>query len=242
MASRTTRTVFNSIRGASLSGRIVDQVIEALFARKLDPGQFLGTEAQLCKMFQTSRVPIREALGRLEALGAVTIKSGAGGGVSIASGEPDQFATALAVQFTLMRVAPGELFDARIAIECRGAELAAQNITDEEISQLRALLKEIVAGHIGRAATERILRFHSLIVEASRSRPLMTLMHGLEHVLLNLYNEMHPDQTVTPQHGYSSLTRILDALVARDPQASYTAMRSHLLFQREQVLARMGAG
>jgi GntR family transcriptional repressor for pyruvate dehydrogenase complex len=240
MASRTTRTVFNSIRGHSLSGRIVDQVIEALFARKLDPGQFLGTEAQLVKMFQTSRVPIREALGRLEALGAVTIKSGAGGGVSIATGEPDQFATALAVQFMLMRVAPSELFDARIAIECRGAELAAENITDEEIEQLRTLLKEIVEGHVGRAATERILRFHGLIVEASRSRTLMTLMHGLEHVLLNLYIEMHPEQTGTPQHGYSSLTRILDSLAARDSEASYAAMRSHLLFQRQQVMVKMG--
>jgi GntR family transcriptional repressor for pyruvate dehydrogenase complex len=243
MASRTRRTarnVFNSIRGHSLSGRIVDQVIEALFARKLDPGQFLGTEAQLVKMFETSRVPIREALGRLEALGAVTIKSGAGGGVSIAAGEPDQFATALAVQFTLMRVAPSELFDARIAIECRGAELAAEHITREEIAQLQALLKEIVEGHIGRAATERILRFHSLIVEASRSRTLMTLMHGLEHVLLNLYIEMHPEQTVAPAHGYSSLTRILDSLIDHDPRASYEAMHSHLLFQRQQAMTKMG--
>ena len=41
----------------SLSSGIVDQVLEALFAGKLKPGAFLGTEVQLSEIFQTSRVP-----------------------------------------------------------------------------------------------------------------------------------------------------------------------------------------
>lgn len=240
MNTRNSPSVFSSIRGQSLSGRIVDEVIEALFARKLDAGQFLGTEAQLAETFRTSRVPIREALGRLEALGVVTIKSGAGGGVFMASGEPDRFATALAVQLMLVRVTSGELFDARIAIECRGAELAAENITDEEIENLEALLKEITASPVGRAATERILRFHSLIVEASRSRVLIALMHALEHILLNLYLEIHPEQTANVEHGYNNLRKILTSLIARDPESAHAAMRTHLLFQRKRVTEKTG--
>jgi DNA-binding FadR family transcriptional regulator len=241
MVAKKSQNVFNSIRGQSLSSRIVEQVLDALFSRKFDAGQFLGTEAQLAETFQTSRVPIREALGRLEALGVVTIKPGAGGGISIAAGEPDQFATALAVQFMLVGVTPEELFDARIAIECRGVELAAENITPEEIANLETLLDDIVSVPVGRRATERILRFHSSIVEASRSRTLIALMHALEHILLNLYFEMHPDQGDAAPHGYSNLRKILDCLIAHDSEKAHNVMRAHLLAQRAQVVAKLGS-
>lgn len=233
------RTVFNAVKGTSLSSRIVNQVIEAIFSRKLEPGQFLGTEAHLGETFQTSRVPIREALGRLEALGAVRIKTGAGGGVLVAEGAPDKFATALAVQLMLVRVTPGELFDARIAIECRGVELAAEHITDEELATLQAMLDEISKGKTGRLAVERILRFHGAIVEASRSRTLITLMNGLEHSLLNLYLEASPDQAGAAPRGYNNLQAILDHLRARDSEQAFAVMRMHLLRQRGQVANRL---
>jgi DNA-binding FadR family transcriptional regulator len=233
------RTVFSAVKGQSLSSRIVNQVIEAVFSRKLEPGQFLGTEAQLAETFQTSRVPIREALGRLEALGAVRIKTGAGGGVLVAEGAPDKFAIALAVQLMLVRVTPGELFDARIAIECRGVELAAEQITDEEVAALQALLDEISKGKTGRLAVERILRFHAMIVEASRSRTLITLMHGLEHSLLNLYLEASPEHAGAAPRGYNNLQAILDHLRMRDAEQAFAVMRMHLLRQRARVVDQL---
>ncbi|HWW64702.1 MAG TPA: FCD domain-containing protein [Sphingomonadaceae bacterium] len=231
--------IFQSVRGQSLSTRIVDQVIEALFAKKLLPGQFFGTEAQLAEMFQTSRVPIREALGRLEALGVVTIKTGAGGGATIAEGELDQFSIALAVQFMLVRVTAGELFDARIAIECRAAELAAEAASDEELVELRRTYDEISLGRKGRAAALRILGFHRSIVNASRSRTLMALMHALEYAMLSLYVEAWPREEGHVPHGYHALGRIMDRLEARDAEGAFQAMRTHLIARRKSVLDRL---
>jgi DNA-binding FadR family transcriptional regulator len=245
MMSPKGRSVFQSVRSQSLSARIVGQVIEALFSKRLKPGEFFGTEAQLAEMFNTSRVPIREALGRLKALGVVNIKTGAGGGATIAEGDPDQFATALAVQFMLIGVTPGELFDARIAIECRGAELAAQNITPEELVELHRLLEQIAQGRGGRTAVQRILQFHRGIVDASRSRTLITLMHGLEQAILNLYLEAWPDYTGVANQRYSGLTEILERLDARDSEGAFHAMRAHLIGRRESTIERLrehGAG
>src|SRR6478736_6489287 len=234
--SRGESGMFHSLRGQSVAARIVDQVVGALFSRQLRPGQFFGTEAQLAKMFQLSRVPIREALGRLEALGVVNIKTGAGGGATIAEGEPDQFATALAVQFTLVGVTAGEMFDARIAIECRAAELAATNMTDDELAELRRNYEEIATGRSGRAAALRILGLHRAIVEGSRSRTLITLMHGLEHVMLNLYVEAWPRADGHLPHGYDALGKIVERLEARDAEGALQAMRSHLVARRRSVL------
>jgi DNA-binding FadR family transcriptional regulator len=233
------RSVFSSIRTQSLASRIVNQVIEALFAGQFEPGQFLGTEAQLTETFQTSRVPIREALGRLEALGVVTIKTGAGGGATIAEGQPDQFATALAVQFMLIRVNPEEIFDARIGIECRAAELAAEHVTDDEIVELRHLLDRVTAPNLSRrASVERILAFHRAIVEASRARTLITLMHALEHALLNLFTAIEPDTTPDTLR-YDSLKGILERIAARDGDGAFMAMRVHLMNRRQSMLYRL---
>lgn len=235
----TSRSVFSSIRTQSLASRIVNQVIEALFAGQLEPGQFLGTEAQLTETFQTSRVPIREALGRLEALGVVTIKTGAGGGATIAEGQPDQFATALAVQFMLVQVSPEEIFDARIGIECRAAELAAERISDEQIEELRALLAKVTAPNVSRrASVERILAFHGAIVEASGSRTLVTLMHALEHALLNLFNAVEPDATPA-ELRYESLSNILERIAAHDGEGAFLAMRQHLMNRRASMIYRL---
>jgi DNA-binding FadR family transcriptional regulator len=235
----SSRSVFSSVRTESLASRIVRQVTEALFSGQLEPGQFLGTEAQLTETFKTSRVPIREALGRLEALGVVTIKTGAGGGATIAEGQPDQLATALAVQFMLIQVSPEEIFDARIGIECRAAELAAEHITDEEVEELRRLLARVTAPNLSRrASVERILAFHSAIVEASRSRTLIALMHALEHALLNLFNAIEPD-TSPATLRYDALSEILERIAARDGEGAFAAMRKHLMNRRQSMLYRL---
>lgn len=231
-------SVFNSIRTQSLATRIVDQVIDALFSGQLEPGEFLGTEAQLTQMFNTSRVPIREALGRLEALGVVAIKTGAGGGATIAKGRPDQFAIALAVQFMLVQVTPEEVFDARIGIECRAAELAAELATDEEILELRRVLGAVKAPNLSRrVSVERILDFHVAIVGASRSRTLITLMHALEHALLNLFNAT--DSDASNDMRYDGLNAIVERIEAHDSAGAFMAMRTHLLNRRESMLYRL---
>jgi GntR family transcriptional regulator, transcriptional repressor for pyruvate dehydrogenase complex len=232
------RPLFSSVKTQSLASRIVDQVIEALFAGKFKANQFLGTEAQLTETFKTSRVPIREALGRLEALGVVTIKTGSGGGATIADGNPDQFATALAVQLMLVQVSPEEIFDARLGIECRAAELAAELITDEELVALRALLQAVmVPGLSRRVSVERILAFHRGIVAASRSRTLITMLHALQHALLNLFTAIDSDPV--DYRRYESLHAILGRLEAHDPEGAFNAMRVHLMNRRQSMLYRL---
>src|SRR6476659_5832256 len=87
-----------AFRGPTLSARIVTQVREALFAREMRPGGFLGTEKDLAERFGVSRIVARDALGRLEALGTVEIRVGAGGGARFAQGNPRPSAEGLAVR------------------------------------------------------------------------------------------------------------------------------------------------
>src|ERR1700719_3384272 len=139
--SSTTRIMLAG-RSSSLSAQVVAEVRDALFAKRLRPGDFLGTEKDLAARFNASRIVARDALRTLEALGIVEIRMGKGGGARIARGNPRVFAEALAVQLALTRVSPGEVLDARRAVECMAAELAAEHATPADHERLRRLLTD----------------------------------------------------------------------------------------------------
>ena len=138
---------------------------DALFAKELRPGDFLGTEKDLAERFGVSRIVARDALRTLEAQGIVDIKVGSGGGARIAQGNARLFAEALAVQLDLAGVTAAEIMDAQRAIECLAAELAAINATAEDHARLRELLADAerkiddVAGVHAARATNSISRW-----------------------------------------------------------------------------------
>src|ERR1700752_2700996 len=138
----TPAPIFIGGHSASLSGQIVAQVRDALFAKKLKPGDFLGTEKEIAARFGVSRIVARDALRTLQALGIADIRMGRGGGARVAKGNPQLFAEALAVQLQLTGVGAGEVLDAQRAVESLAAELAAENATAGDHARLRQLLAD----------------------------------------------------------------------------------------------------
>src|SRR5690348_7703308 len=141
-ASSAGRRLPGARGGATLASRIVAEVRERLFDRRLRAGDFLGTEKDLAARHGVSRIVARDALRTLEAMGIVEIKVGAGGGARIARGNARLFAEALAVQLDLAGVTTAEIMDAQRAIESLAAELAAEHADAGDLARLRALLAD----------------------------------------------------------------------------------------------------
>ena len=191
------------LRSATMSTQIVAQVREALFAKELRPGDFLGTEKDLAERFAVSRIVARDALRTLDAQGVVEIKVGSGGGARIARGNARLFAEALAVQLDLAGVSVGEIMEAQRAIECLAAELAAANSTAEDHARLRSLIAEAESRIDEVSAFTRSSReFHLAVAEASHNRVLVVQLVSLQHVSWPAHNP-----TLTP----SVARRVLDA-------------------------------
>src|SRR5438477_6382133 len=160
-------------RSASLSSQIIGDVRDALFAKKLKPGDVLGTEKELAARYGVSRIVARDALRTLEALGVVQIRPGSGGGARISAGNPQRFAEALAVQLELAEIDVEEILVAQHAIECLAAELAAQHATASDLSRLKSLIEEAEAAldDVERF-TRSSLAFHLAVADASKNRVL----------------------------------------------------------------------
>ena len=170
-------------RSASLSSQIIGDVRDALFAKKLTPGDSIGTENEIAARYGVSRIVARDALRTLEALGIAEIRMGKGGGARVARGNPRLFAEALAVQLDLAGVTAAEIMDAQRAIECLAAELAAENATDADIARLRDIIAESEASLNDAARTTELgAAFHLAVAEASHNRVLVVQLISLQHV------------------------------------------------------------
>src|SRR5499427_6573079 len=234
-ASRTHVTICAG-RSSSLSAQIVTWVRDALFAKKLKPGDFLGTEKDLAARFGTSRIVARDALRTLEALGIVEIRMGKGGGARIAQGNPRLFAEALAVQLDLTGVSAAEIMDAQRAIETLGAELAAEHATTADIAKLRHLLRDAEAAIGDLDDFTRLSRdFHLAVAEASHNRVLVVQLISLEHVSWPRRNV-----TATPKlaaHILDVHTKLADLIEMRDAAGARALMDDHVKMIRARRVA-----
>ena len=223
-------------RGSSLSNRIIAEVREALFEKRLKPGDFLDTEKELAAKYGVSRIVARDALRTLEALGIVEIRMGKGGGARIAHGNPRLFAEALAVQIDLTGVSAAEIMDAQRAIETLGAELAAENATAADVAKLRALLRQAEAAIGDLDAFTKLSRdFHLAVAEASHNRVLVVQLISLEHV-------SWPSRNVTATaklaaHILDIHTKLADLIELRDAAAARALMDDHVKMIRARRVA-----
>ena len=167
----------------TVSSRIIEDVRTTLFEGGLRPGDFLGSEKDLAERYGVSRVSVRDALRALEVLGIVVIRSGAGGGATIASGTLDRYADALAVHFTLTGVDETEIRDAQRSIEEIGAELAAARATREDLARLERLIDQAAAARDdARAFSQLSVEFHLAVADAASNRALGAQLKALRYV------------------------------------------------------------
>jgi GntR family transcriptional repressor for pyruvate dehydrogenase complex len=223
-------------RAGSLSAQIVADFRDALFERRLKPGDVLGTEKALAARYGTSRIVARDALRTLEALGIAEIRMGKGGGARVARGNPRLFAEALAVQLDLAGVSAGEILDAQRAVECMAAELAAEKSTRADHARLKRLLAEAERVIGDRTAYTRACReFHLAVAEASHNRVLVVQFLSLQHVSWPAHN-----RTLTPKVAQRVLAvhRELAALIEmRDAAGARRLMDDHVRMIRARRVA-----
>ena len=231
---------FQAGRPGSLSANIVADVRDALFAKQLKPGDFLGTESDLAARFGVSRMAARDALRTLQALGVVDIRMGKGGGARVARGNPSLFAEALAVQLELSGVSAAEIVDAQRAIESLAAELAAEHATAAENARLAALLAEAEGNLKDVGAFTRSCRdFHLAVARASHNRVLVVQLTSLQHVPWPREN-----RTLTPRVARHILEvhRELAALIEmRDAAGARRLMDEHVKMIRARRSAERDA-
>lgn len=196
-----------------------DMLQDMILDLRLAPGAFLN-EQSLADELGLGRMPVREALARLAKDRFVTILPRRG---------------IVVTPLTLDDVL--DMFEAREAIECGVAYIAATRATEQDLITLRQLVSTVDRTRTT-SDPEQFLKddyaVHSFLVHMIRN-PLLQdaadrlLMHSLR--FWRLYWKNRPART----ESMLSHSSLLTALESHDPVEAERAMREHLQSSRQLV-------
>lgn len=198
-------------------------ILEAIEAGVYKPGDRL-VESELAERLGVSRTPVREALQRLE---TQSMLSRDGRSLMVASLDHNQLA---------------ELYAVRTELEGLAARLAARHATDEEIRVMRSMVEDdrALLGGDPRQLSRANKRFHKQIHLASHNRFLVQQLDLLHRSMALMATTSLAaegrDEAAMLEHD-----QIVSAIEARDGEAAYQALKSHISHAFETRL-RVDAG
>lgn len=197
--------------------RAVDMAYHSIRTQILSgerPGGEWLREDELATLIGVSRTPVREALRRLEADGLVTHEPNRGVQVH---------------RWTLEDLE--EVFGLRSLLEPWGCALAATR-GEADLSALQDLAERMDAAAEGtgpdfEALTDLNNRFHGIVLAASGSRRIQSLVNSVVEVPLvwrtfSRYTSTELRRSLAHHH------ELIDALQANDPKWAESIMRAHV--------------
>jgi GntR family transcriptional repressor for pyruvate dehydrogenase complex len=222
------------VRRRSLADDLAQRIKDMIDAGDYAPDARLPTITAMAQRFGVGPPTVREALKKLETLGAVDIRHGSG--VYVGARPNPLFVSNPVLSGAPTKKNLLDLVEARLPTEIEATALAARHATPDDVRHIEALLDR-AANHL---ADDDLLNttnmsFHTAIARASRNG----VMHQLLDALATLYQREQRaimDIFGSRTRDHAEHVAILEAIRAHDEGLASERMRAHLVGVREVLL------
>jgi GntR family transcriptional regulator, transcriptional repressor for pyruvate dehydrogenase complex len=208
---------------------VARQLQEKILSGEWAEGDLIPSQRALSEAYGISRASLREALLTLETLGLIRTEPGRGTFVSAAApvSEPPEASWRYSDSFALQ-----DVFETRVMLEGKIAELAARSITPEDIQMLRAATEEMercwARGDL-LTNVEADLRFHRTIASSCHNPMLMRLYDTVADLLTETQRQPIPrTRTERMLASLSEHRAIIEGMEKRDSTLARAAMEAHI--------------
>lgn len=205
----------------TLEDQVYTRLEEDILSARIESGVQL-TELSLTKKLGVSRTPVRAALHRLAEEGLVSITPNKGA-VVIGVSREDLIST----------------YEIRTRLEGLASRLAAQNITPEELDELREAL-ELQEFYISRRDTDHLreldTKFHYVIYKASGNRPLLKILGDL-HKNIRMYRKRSLSVPGRLEESVREHREIYEAIAKGDADAADELTSRHITCALHNILS-----
>jgi DNA-binding FadR family transcriptional regulator len=209
---------------------LADELRNEITSGRLQPGERLPPEPELCVRTGVSRSTVREALRLLASQHLIVTTRGVTGGSFVAHPDAEQLSEALSTGLTLLtnaaEVGLADLLELRRALEVPAAGLAAARRTDEHLFEIRAALFDPDLDDFD-VMIQAHNEFHAAVAKAT-ANPLFEL------ITRPLY-QVGVDERLKVEMPAGYWARIdadhrelLERLEQSDPEGATTVARRHL--------------
>lgn len=209
---------------------LADELRAEITSGRLQPGERLPPEPELCVKTGVSRSTVREALRLLTSQHLIVTTRGVTGGSFVAHPDAEQLADGLSTGFTLLANSAGvaltDLVELRRALEVPAAGLAAVRRTDEHLAEIGATLFDPAADDIDTMMLAHVA-FHTAVAKACGNPLFELVMRPLYHAALgeDLLEGLPADYWVRIDADHR---RLLECLCAGDAEAAAAVAARHL--------------
>lgn len=203
----------NEVKTAS--DKVFVDIRQAIVEGEIAQGSKIS-EPELSKKHQVSRATLREALNRLESCHLIERKANVG--CRVISLTPEKL---------------DEIYQVRSALEGLACRLAATNMTDDEINQVKALLDEHLSTQRVRQGEsyyqeEGDLDFHYRIIKGSKNSHLINLLCNELYQLVRMYRVQMGMNGPRVSKAFDEHLAIINAIAARDGELAELLMKRHI--------------
>lgn len=203
----------NLIQKTSVSQQVVDYVLGCIDRGELRCGDRLPGEREFAESLGISRVPLREAISALSAMGIVERRHGDGNFISEFS--PHVLGRILRTYTILDHSLSNDLFEARALIEGAAAQLAARNAAPADIAALR----------------ETVLQMEDDVQAYIRGEKTLAYMLQQDDIFhlqcaAASHNEFYI-QFINIMHTIGTDMGLYENTYGRTPEKYYTSLESH---------------
>jgi GntR family transcriptional repressor for pyruvate dehydrogenase complex len=218
----------------NLSDEIAQRIAQLIQSHEYGPGARLPAITDMARQFGVGAPTLREALKKLETVGAIEIRHGSG--VYVGHSPDLLMITNPVLEARASKKLLVDLLEARIPIESQTASLAARNATVEHLDEMDRLLRHAGQSFDDSALLTQVnLSFHREIALASGN----VVMHQILDVLAKLFQ--NEQRMILDIHGrreddHHEHVEIYEALRARNATLAEERMRSHLERVRDKLL------
>ncbi|WP_194830155.1 FadR/GntR family transcriptional regulator [Nocardia sp. XZ_19_231] len=214
-----------------LAAQVARRIEETVMRRGWPVGQSLGSEVDLRTELGVSRAVLREAIRLVEHHQVAKMRRGPNGGLFVCAPDASPATQAMVIYLEYIGTSVTDLLQARLLLEPIAAGLAADQITENGITALRALLDDELA-HRDVPGVQSQDPLHPMLGELS-GNPVLHLFIDVLTRLTNRY--AHTSRRLTKADVFAAKDTshdahrgIVDAVVAGDSAKAQTALTAHL--------------
>ena len=215
------------VNNITLADQVLQNIQDDIVNGDIAPGTKVS-ESALASKYGVSRGPLREAISRLESRGLIERAPNVGARV-----------------VSLSHKELIELYQIRENLEGLACRLAAENMSDAEIEELKGLLikhqqdQNFIDG-TSYYKQQGDLDFHYCIIHGSKNRKLIQLLcEELYHLILMYRHQFTAIFTSElsrhPEKAFSHHHRIVEAIEERDGELAEMLMKKHIQRSRRAV-------
>lgn len=229
--------MFNVIEKNRISDQIIEEIKKRILSGDIKAGDKLPSERSLSKSFNVTRIPIREALKALEKMGFIKIEPGEGSVVNdIFSAPkievlPHLFNNFSIISFDII----SSVMEFRVLV---GSELTVKgikNITDEQIVELKTIVKEEKQVDDIKILQEKDLEFFRVIAEASGNLIYKFLLNFVGDFYLK-NGDLLEALIVSKDYMVKTHEKLIKCSLAKDDILAYETAKNYFVKGFEKLL------